>query len=141
MSIKPLKASQRMRNVQPPIISIISDLIKKNPDTISLGQGVVYYGPPEIVFEKISTLNYSAEHHVYSEVEGILADILISKAVAPDEMYFILNLPDVYTINMPNSSLFYLSKLLGIFYFQLQIIYFQEIYHNPFYSYKNALIF
>ena len=57
MSIKPLKASQRMRNVQPPIISIISDLIKKNPDTISLGQGVVYYGPPETVFEKISNLN------------------------------------------------------------------------------------
>jgi|TARA_Y100000741_G_scaffold362921_1_gene349986 aspartate/methionine/tyrosine aminotransferase len=73
MSIKPLKASQRMRNVQPPIISIISDLIKKNPDTISLGQGVVYYGPPETVFEKISNLNYSAEHHVYSEVEGIPA--------------------------------------------------------------------
>ena len=71
MSIKPLKASQRMRNVQPPIISIISDLIKKNPDTISLGQGVVYYAPPETVFEKISNLNFSAEHHVYSEVEGI----------------------------------------------------------------------
>ena len=71
MSNKPFNASKRLLNVQLPIIPIISDLIKKNPGTISLGQGVVYYGPPQKVINKISRLNLSDDFHVYSEVEGI----------------------------------------------------------------------
>ncbi len=71
MPIKSFNASQRMRDVQPPIISIVSDLIKKNPGTVSLGQGVVYYGPPQKVINKISELDPSPGYHIYSEVEGI----------------------------------------------------------------------
>ena len=81
MSIKLFNTSQRMSNVQLPIIPIISNLIKKNPGTISLGQGVVYYGPPQKVFDAITQLNYSPDYHVYSEVEGIsnLRSIIIEK--------------------------------------------------------------
>jgi len=36
----------RMEAVQAPIVAVIGDLIREVPGTISLGQGVVHYGPP-----------------------------------------------------------------------------------------------
>jgi hypothetical protein len=43
----------RMQSVQSPIIPVVGELIRQNPGTISLGQGVVYYNPPQESFEKI----------------------------------------------------------------------------------------
>ena len=88
MSIKSFNTSQRMSNVQLPIIPIVSNLIKKNPGTISLGQGVVYYGPPQKVFDTITQLNYSSDYHVYSEVEGIsnLRSIMIEKLLCENKI-------------------------------------------------------
>jgi len=45
--------SLRIRRVQSPIIPVIADLIQSNPGTISLGQGVVNYGPPPAALEQI----------------------------------------------------------------------------------------
>ena len=39
--------SQRILDVQTPVIPVVGTLIRENPGTISLGQGVVYYGPPD----------------------------------------------------------------------------------------------
>ncbi len=64
-------ASQRMSDVQSPIIPIVADLINETPGTISLGQGVVYYTPPQSVFNRITQLNSSIDYHLYSAVEGI----------------------------------------------------------------------
>jgi len=88
MSTKPFNASQRMMDVQLPIIPIVSDLIKKNPGTISLGQGVVYYGPPKKVILKISKLNPSADYHMYSEVQGItkLRSIISEKLMSENKI-------------------------------------------------------
>jgi aspartate/methionine/tyrosine aminotransferase len=36
----------RMDGVQSPIIPVVGDMIRETPGTISLGQGVVHYGPP-----------------------------------------------------------------------------------------------
>ncbi|MEE8321752.1 MAG: pyridoxal phosphate-dependent aminotransferase [Gammaproteobacteria bacterium] len=63
--------SHRMQSVQAPIIPIVGDLIRKTPGTISLGQGVVYYGPPAAVMEKLQTFGQSIENHKYGPVEGI----------------------------------------------------------------------
>ena len=41
-----LKSRSRMDTIQAPIIAVIGDLIRQTPGTISLGQGVVHYGPP-----------------------------------------------------------------------------------------------
>ena len=41
-----MRHAQRIAGVQAPIIPIIGDLIRRHPGTISLGQGVVSYGPP-----------------------------------------------------------------------------------------------
>ena len=45
--------SVRMENVQSPIIPVVGELIRANPGTISLGQGVVYYGPPPEISDYI----------------------------------------------------------------------------------------
>ena len=41
-----MRHARRIEDVQAPIIPIIGDLIRRNPGTISLGQGIVSYGPP-----------------------------------------------------------------------------------------------
>ena len=45
--------SDRMQAVQQPIIPIVGELIRQHPGTISLGQGVVHYGPPAEAIERI----------------------------------------------------------------------------------------
>ena len=58
----------RMDAVQEPIIPVIGDLIRQVPGTISLGQGVVHYGPPEAALEAArAALNDPATHSYQSE--------------------------------------------------------------------------
>ena len=40
-----MRSTVRIGSVQPPVIPIIAELIRRNPGTISLGRGVVSYGP------------------------------------------------------------------------------------------------
>ena len=68
---KSFNSSHRMQNVQPPIIPIVADLINKNPGTISLGQGVVYYGPPASALKRARQIDNSLAYHLYSAAEGI----------------------------------------------------------------------
>jgi len=71
MNVSRLCESSRMQSVQTPIIPTISNLIADTPETISLGQGVVYYGPPPLAIEKLSELNSSVENHKYGAVNGL----------------------------------------------------------------------
>ena len=41
-----LKTRSRMDAIQAPIVAVVGDWIRQTPGTISLGQGVVHYGPP-----------------------------------------------------------------------------------------------
>ena len=41
----------RMNGIQSPIIPVVGELIKNSPGTISLGQGVVHYQPPNTAME------------------------------------------------------------------------------------------
>ncbi|MEP6755800.1 MAG: pyridoxal phosphate-dependent aminotransferase [Chthonomonadales bacterium] len=43
----PIGGSRRMAAVQSPVIQIIGELVRDTPGAISLGQGMVYYGPPQ----------------------------------------------------------------------------------------------
>jgi aspartate/methionine/tyrosine aminotransferase len=63
--------SLRMQSVQSPIIPVVGELIRSNPGTISLGQGVAYYGPPPEVFEAIQAFPADPENHKYKLVQGI----------------------------------------------------------------------
>ncbi|MGH8120946.1 MAG: pyridoxal phosphate-dependent aminotransferase [Gammaproteobacteria bacterium] len=68
---KPELAAGRMDAVQAPIIAVIADLIKAHPGTISLGQGVVHYGPPPAAIERVRSLDYSGDIHKYGPTGGI----------------------------------------------------------------------
>ena len=61
----------RMQAVQTPIIPSVAALIRKHPGTISLGQGVVHYGPPREAIDRISTFLADPENHKYKAVHGI----------------------------------------------------------------------
>ena len=63
--------SQRLQHVQAPIIPIVARLIRENPGTISLGQGVVSYGPPPEAIEAINDFLKDPENHKYKPVQGI----------------------------------------------------------------------
>jgi len=61
----------RMQGVQDPVIPIVGEMVRDNPGTISLGQGVVYYGPPDSVYEGIRSFQADLENHKYKLVQGI----------------------------------------------------------------------
>jgi aspartate/methionine/tyrosine aminotransferase len=61
-----------MQSVQSPIIPIVGDLIRQTPGTISLGQGVVYYGPPAQAIAQITESMSEPLFHRYQAVQGIL---------------------------------------------------------------------
>jgi aspartate/methionine/tyrosine aminotransferase len=63
----------RMQSVQSPIIPVVGELIRQNPGTISLGQGVVSYNPPQQSFAKIPEFLANPDNHKYKAVEGIPA--------------------------------------------------------------------
>ncbi len=63
--------SRRMQSVQSPIIPVVGELIRANPGTISLGQGVAYYGPPPQAVEAIKRFLADSENHKYKLVQGI----------------------------------------------------------------------
>ena len=72
--------SLRMEAVQSPVVPIVADLIRETPGTISLGQGVVCYGPPEAAI--CNVIAHGAElDQFYGPVEGTaeLAGILARK--------------------------------------------------------------
>ena len=74
----------RMQAVQTPIIPSVAALIRDNPGTISLGQGVAYYGPPQQAIDQIGTFLADPENHKYKPVQGIppLLEALAAKLEA-----------------------------------------------------------
>jgi len=65
--------SPRMRDVQMPIIPRVGDLIRSTPGTISLGQGVVDYGPPAAAHEALTRFCEDPARHRYQHGLGIPA--------------------------------------------------------------------
>jgi len=63
--------SLRMQSVQTPIIPVVGELIRANPGTISLGQGVAWYGPPPEAAEHIQKFFADPQNHKYKLVQGI----------------------------------------------------------------------
>src|SRR4030042_1260899 len=66
-----MRDSLRMQAVQTPIIPVVGELIRANPGTISLGQGVAYYGPPPQAGEYIQNFFADPQNHKYKLVQGI----------------------------------------------------------------------
>lgn len=65
--------SPRVAAVQTPVIPIVSRWIAETPGTISLGQGIVWYGPPPEAIEAARRFGSSLADHRYGPVEGLPA--------------------------------------------------------------------
>lgn len=64
-------AATRMAAVDLPIIPTIAGLVRDNPGTISLGQGVVNYGPPVDVASALQVMQSQPALQKYQAVEGL----------------------------------------------------------------------
>jgi aspartate/methionine/tyrosine aminotransferase len=66
------RISQRMIDVQSPMIPVVGEMVKRHPGTISLGQGVVKWGPPAGVAEAVGRAAAADPRvHRYSLAFGI----------------------------------------------------------------------
>ncbi len=66
-------ATTRMDAIQAPIIAVIGDFIRQVPGTISLGQGVVHYGPPPEALAAAQSALARPDTHQYNDGHGIPA--------------------------------------------------------------------
>ena len=75
------RESLRLTAVQAPVIPIVGRWIAETPGTISLGQGVVSYGPPPEAVEAARRFGGATGDHRYGPVEGLpaLVDLLEAK--------------------------------------------------------------
>ncbi|MGF1590646.1 MAG: pyridoxal phosphate-dependent aminotransferase [Pleurocapsa sp.] len=71
MSLTTKNFNTRMDRVQLPLIPVVSELIRHNPGTISLGQGVVGYPPPHQAIAALQTFLSQPSNHLYQAVTGI----------------------------------------------------------------------
>jgi aspartate/methionine/tyrosine aminotransferase len=63
--------SMRLRSVQTAIIPLVDQLIRQCPDTISFGQGVVHYGPPDRARNRLQDFWSDSVHHQYGPIRGL----------------------------------------------------------------------
>ncbi len=66
-----LKSARRAAGVQMPIIPTVAGWIAETPGTISLGQGVVGYGPPESAMRAIPEFLSRPDFHKYHPDAGL----------------------------------------------------------------------
>lgn len=105
--------SHRMRDVQPPIVPIVGRWIRETPGTISLGQGMVAYGPPPEAFEAIRDFERDAEHHRYGPVEGepALVEALERKLAAENGIRV---RPDSRVVVTAGSNMGFFNAILAV---------------------------
>lgn len=65
-----LSQSRRLARVQTPIIPIVSRWMAETPGTISLGQGMVAYGPPQEALDALHGFPTHVSDNKYGMVEG-----------------------------------------------------------------------
>lgn len=70
-----------MAAVQTPVIPVVSRWIAETPGTISLGQGIVSWGPPPEAIAALHAFPAAASDHRYGPVEGLppLIDMIARK--------------------------------------------------------------
>ena len=76
-----LKTRSRMDAIQAPIVAVVGDWIRQTPGTISLGQGVVHYGPPREALAAVQEALADPVTHEYQDGAGVptLVDALTTK--------------------------------------------------------------
>lgn len=113
MSEQKLRLNSRMTAVQTPLIPVIGELIRQNPGTISLGQGVVSYPPPTEAIASISEFLASTENHKYQAVAGIPPLIELIKHKLQTENKIAIN-QDNSIVVTAGSNMAFLNTIFAI---------------------------
>jgi len=71
MIAQPPAPARRLAQVQTPVIPVMGELIRQTPGTLSLGQGMVGWGPPEQALGAVQrALHNPGQLHVYGPMAG-----------------------------------------------------------------------
>ena len=110
----PRYVSRRMLGVQSPMIPVVGEMIKRHPGTISLGQGVVHYGPPASVAEaaaKAATDDPRVHRYGLAFGMGELLDAIRAKLAIEND---ITVGPDRRVVVTAGSNMGFLNAVLAI---------------------------
>lgn len=105
--------SARLTAVQTPVIPIVSQWMAETPGTISLGQGMVAYGPPDAAMVAAQQFPQSNDEHRYGRVEGLpeLADMFEQKLATENK---IIVKPYSRIVITAGSNLGFMNAVLAI---------------------------
>ena len=78
--IQPVAAAQRLSQVQSPVIPVMAELIRQTPGTLSLGQGMVAWGPPPSVQQAVAQA--LSEPHSLDGYGPVAGDPLLRSSLA-----------------------------------------------------------
>jgi aspartate/methionine/tyrosine aminotransferase len=105
--------SLRMAAVDTPIIPAIGELVRNNPGTISLGQGVVNYGPPSEAIAAIPSMMGDAQLNKYQAVMGYPALVETLKKKLAEENHFQVDADSILMVTA-GSNMAFLNCILAI---------------------------
>jgi aspartate/methionine/tyrosine aminotransferase len=110
---RPFHESARLAGVQTPVIPIVSQWMAETPGTISLGQGMVAYGPPEAAIAAARQFPTSDSEHRYGRVEGLpeLAELYEAKLATENR---IVVRPHSRVVITAGSNLGFMNAVLAI---------------------------
>ena len=129
MTLTTENLNSRMERVQLPLIPVVSELIRNNPGTISLGQGVVNYPPPSQAIASLQTFLANPKNHLYQAVTGIepLVKAIANKLAADNQIAITKGNSIVVTAG---SNMAFLNAVLAITQAEDEIILNTPYYFN-----------
>ncbi len=105
--------SLRMAAVDTPIIPAIGELVRNNPGTISLGQGVVNYGPPTAAIAAIPSMMGDAQLNKYQAVMGYPALVAALQKKLADENNFQIGADSILMVTA-GSNMAFLNCIMAV---------------------------
>ena len=105
--------ARRIAAVQTPIIPTVQRWVRATPGTISLGQGIVAYGPPPEALEAARRFGGASTDHMYGPVEGLpeLHDALEQKLARENNIKV---QPDSRIVVTAGSNMGFMNAILAI---------------------------
>ena len=108
-----IRPHHRLTSVETPIIPTIAALVRNNPGTISLGQGVVNYGPPAQAIAALPGMMGDGSLHKYLGVSGHpgLVDAIQAKLALENQVHLGT---DALLMVTAGSNMAFLNSVLAV---------------------------
>jgi aspartate/methionine/tyrosine aminotransferase len=107
------RESRRLTAVQTPVIPIVGRWIGESPGTVSLGQGLVSYGPPPKALQALKHFPVDPTDHKYGPVEGLpeVVALLEEKLLRENK---IKSAPDSRVVVTAGGNLAFMNAILAV---------------------------